>query len=76
MTKSKEIHYSDSTLHKCHDDEPIFILRAQDKLAPTVVRIWADLAELVGSGSAKVSNAKQLAYDMKRWAEGIAKVPD
>jgi hypothetical protein len=77
MTKSKEISYSDSTLNKCADDEPVFILRAQDKLAPVVIRIWADLAKFHGAGQMKVSTAKQLAHEMEKWADyGRAKMPD
>ena len=35
----------DSCYDKADLDEPIFVLRAKDKLAPNVVRDWADAAE-------------------------------
>ena len=32
-------------LQKAHHTEPIFVLRAQDKIAPAVVRVWAHMVE-------------------------------
>jgi hypothetical protein len=32
---------TDRCLQKVSDDEPIFVLRAQDRLAPALVRQWA-----------------------------------
>jgi hypothetical protein len=42
-------------------DEPVFILRAQDILAPRVVVRWAHLAEQAGSPHDKVRAALQVA---------------
>lgn len=33
--------HTDTCLQKAADDEPIFVLRAQDKLAADTVRYWA-----------------------------------
>ena len=59
---------------KAADDEPIFTLRAQDKLAPMVVRYWAELAEDAGSPAAKVEEALRCADEMDAWP--TKKVPD
>lgn len=69
--------HTDSCLLKAGDDEPIFVLRAQDRLAPHVVRHWAKLAEASGTPSAKVEEARALAELMTDWAmEHASKTPD
>ena len=60
-------------------DEPIFILRAQDILAPRVVVRWAHLADQAGSPQAKVQAALELAKQMADWQannQHRVKVPD
>jgi hypothetical protein len=60
-------------------DEPIFILRAQDILAPRVVVRWAHLADQAGSPRAKVHGALELAKQMADWQatnKHRVKVPD
>jgi hypothetical protein len=60
-------------------DEPVFILRAQDILAPRVVVRWAHLAEQAGSPIEKVRGALQLAKQMADWQannQHSVKVPD
>lgn len=39
----------DPCLDKCGDDEPIFVLRAQDFTAPMAVRFWLDNAKEQGA---------------------------
>lgn len=57
-------------LGRARADEPVFVLRAQDRFAPAVVRIWA---ELVAAGAeadadpAKVLGARLVAADMDTW---------
>ena len=46
-------------LGKAADDEPVFILRAQDKCAPQHVREWANHAELRGASTEKVAEARR-----------------
>ena len=61
------------------DDEPVFVLRAQDKLAPTLVRLWAQLVMLhEAGGTPKTLRAVELADRMEEWQEatGRAKWPD
>lgn len=55
-------------------DEPLFVLRAQDKLAPIVIRLWAELAAFNGAGLEKVHEAKRLAFEMEQWPN--RKMPD
>lgn len=66
--------HDDVCLMKAADDEPIFVLRAQDKLAPIIVRLWADLAEAHGCAEAKVREAVSLAARMEKWP--TRKFPD
>lgn len=37
--------HNDSCLAKVREDEPIFVLRGQDVLAPDIVRAWAEALE-------------------------------
>lgn len=48
-------------------DEPVFILRARDILAPRVVVRWAHLAEQAGVPPGKVDGALRLAKEMADW---------
>ncbi|HVK55886.1 MAG TPA: hypothetical protein VM532_12765 [Burkholderiales bacterium] len=34
--------HTSTSLKKAGDDEPIFVLRAQDIMAPTLIRQWAE----------------------------------
>lgn len=64
-------------LAKAKDDEPLFILRAQDALAPLLVRQWVERAVIAGVPEEKVHEALQLADRMEDWArENGKKVPD
>ena len=76
---------TDSCLQKVGDDEPIFVLRAQDMLAPGIVRAWAiRLHEwrcpafpyhyFIECPLPKVQEALALASQMERWS--TRKVPD
>ena len=66
---------TDPCLAKVAEDEPIFILRAQDRLAPNLVRDWADEAEAAGHcPPEKIAEARALAAEMERWA--FRKFPD
>jgi len=56
-------------------DEPVFVLRAQDVIAPSVVRLWADMAELMGVDVEKVAKAREIALHMDHW-DGEKKTPD
>ena len=45
-TKKEEMTYG-SCFQAAGDDEPLFILRAQDLMAPALVRMWADMLKIV-----------------------------
>ncbi len=67
-----------SCYDKAAPDEPIFVLRAKDVLAPSVVRDWAYKALLAGTPLAKVKEALECSMAMGDWAfkNGGAKAPD
>lgn len=56
-------------LGKAADDEPVFILRAQDMLAADLVDNWATQANLVGCPWDKVREARELAQQMREWPQ-------
>lgn len=77
MLKRDELTNPRSCMSKAADDEPVFVLRAQDKHAPAMVRIWAGAALASGTPQAKVNEALDLANAMESWqSEHSAKVPD
>lgn len=67
-------------LGKAADDEPVFVLRAQDALASELVDIWAIRASVlvpsVGPEATghKVTEARQIAEAMRDWP--VKKNPD
>lgn len=67
-------------LAKAHDDEPVFLLRAQDQHAADLVEKWAIWVGInvpsVGGTPLykKVQEANQIADMMRRWP--IHKAPD
>lgn len=59
------------------EEEPVFVLRAQDIVAPEIVREWAYRAAMMGTPREKIVEARKLADAMEDWQ--IAhhrKVPD
>lgn len=76
-TKREELIDPRSCIGKAAPDEPIFVLRAQDKLAPVLVRMWSMLAEMHGCPVPKTREAFELADEMERWAKkNGGKYPD
>lgn len=65
--KRDELTNPNSCLNKADPEEPIFVLRAQDLLAPIVIRLWADLARANKTDEEKVQEAKRLAFSMEQW---------
>lgn len=41
MRKTDELNDPMSCLNRANDDEPLFVLRANDALAPQLVRLWS-----------------------------------
>lgn len=77
-------------LGRAADDEPVFVLRAQDALAPEIVETWAFRLEheTLGRDSpstrkrslsqiSKIRGARALAREMRAWqASHDSKLPD
>jgi hypothetical protein len=66
--------WKDTCLDKVKPEEPIFVLRAQDKLAPHLVYMWAKLAKEHGCPLEKVKEAEDCAEAMFAWPN--RKYPD
>lgn len=49
-------------------DEPMFILLARDKHAPTLVWLWATLRELDGESEETIGEARACCVEMMEWA--------
>lgn len=65
------------TLAKVAADEPIFVLRAKDKLAPRVVEYWTELAAAMGCKLEKVAEARRCVEAMAAWQDANgSKCPD
>lgn len=73
MLKRDELTNPDSCLSKAADDEPIFVLRAQDATAAIAVRQWARYSGLPRDHP-KYQEAMQLAAMMDAWP--VHKKPD
>jgi hypothetical protein len=57
------------------EDEPFFVLRAQDVLAAGLVDLWADKAVYAGrTPIEKIDEARRCAAAMREWPK--KKVPD
>ncbi len=67
MKKMEELTDMNSCINKAADDEPIFVLRANDPLAPTVIDYWANMAEGGDHEEWKIKEARELAQGMRRW---------
>lgn len=64
---------------KIPDDEPVFLLRAKDKLAPLIIRTYADLTTAVGAKADFTALCKLWADQMEKYANEHydgGKVPD
>lgn len=56
------------------DDEPVFLLRAQDMFAAGCVELWAQLAENAGVDADTVAAVRAHAQAMRNWP--VKKLPD
>jgi len=59
--------HGEGCLGKARDDEPVFVLRAQDMLAADLVEAWATQANLLGCPWDKVREARDIAQEMREW---------
>lgn len=51
------------------DDEPIFILRAQDKAAPQTINQYAENAIRAGSPTEHAAAARRVSSTMREWQQ-------
>lgn len=60
------------------EDEPVFLIRAMDKVGPAIVNRWASLAEQNGADPALVARVREFAIEMKAYADahGGGEIPD
>ena len=76
MRKSEETSNPESCLNKTAPEEPLFVLRANDELAPYIVRDWAVRYRVAKSRQpggitpeqqAKYEEALEIVRDMQTW---------
>ena len=68
---------------KLAPDEPYFVLRAKDPIAPALVELWAELrkaqfARFLNDGglfAAKLTEARACADEMRRWHAEHVRAP-
>jgi hypothetical protein len=59
------------------EGEPVFLLRAQDKLAPYLLDSWAAGAEVIGCKQDIIDLVRQQAQAMRDWQQlYCSKIPD
>jgi len=74
--RSDYMHIQDDT-GKVGQDEPVFLLRAKDALAPKTLRYWADELERAGGDAVAVKTARKQAQLMEEWqSKNFYKLPD
>lgn len=62
---------------KIPEDEPVFLLRAQDVTAPAVVKWWCNLARQHGASENIIEAARSQVDEMIKWQkEHGMKIPD
>lgn len=68
MRKRQEIENPESCLNRAEIDEPLFIIRAKDKVSASAVRTWAEWAQMTGVHEPeKIQEARAIAEDMENW---------
>ena len=65
---------TNGTLRLIPREEPVFLLRGQDALAPLAVRFWADSVDKCGGSKAASAAAREHAQRMDAWLP--KKMPD
>ena len=58
------------------DDEPVFLLRGQDKLAPALLLRWAAELRLQGGDPKMARIVEDGAQEMIEWQKKYKKLPD
>lgn len=71
--------FDDPSLLKLREGEPIFVLRAQDRVAPHTIDLWAAAAGSFDAPHPKLLAAVTRAGEMRLWQEQhpqAVKIPD
>jgi len=74
MTIKTAIDYLHDLRRRGSENEPVFILRGSDMLAPVVVIEWVRLATKHGVGLKKLAGASDAAVKMLAWP--VRRLPD
>jgi len=62
---------------KIPEDEPVFLLRGQDRAAPGAVRAYAEILESMGGDPVLVRQSREQAERMEEWQAAVrSKVAD
>lgn len=67
MIKNQELTDPKSCLNQAAPEEMVFVLRANDPIAPLVVRYWANESLLRGIHLDKLDDAEACAAAMEAW---------
>lgn len=70
MIKRQELSDPTSCLNQAAPGEMVFVLRANDPIAPQVVRYWANESLQRGIHLGKLEDAEACAATMEAWREG------
>lgn len=79
MTTASDEMAGRGVLGRCLPDEPVFVLRARDLIAPYAAMRWINLARDMGMVPARVADAQAAIDAMHRWRERnkqIVRLPD
>ncbi len=72
MRKIDEVEQPTSCFNKAAPEEPLFVLRAKDRLAANMVRAWAATAENSGTHEPeKIAQARALADQMDEYRKRV-----
>lgn len=74
MLKRDELATPTSCLNKAAPNEPLFVLRAKDPIAPMTLRHWAAMADNKHEPT-KVAEALKLAEEMETWRKRHVAMP-
>lgn len=66
MQKNLELSRPDSCFNKAEDDEFVFVLRANDPIAPQTIRHWCTMAVGLHEPE-KIAAARRIASAMEEW---------
>jgi len=68
MLKQDELSNFASCLNRAAFDEPLFVLRAKDRISPIVIRMWAKIADRCNFHEPwKIKEALAIAAQMEQW---------